>query len=82
VFDRGLYCVAVLDLSLPEVDVYEVLRRNHLIDPYIPAIAVTVHMGAQDRSKFADAGFNTLITKPVDDLDAFCHTIVDLVGVH
>jgi CheY-like chemotaxis protein len=82
VFARGIYCIVVLDISLPEMDGYEVLRRIRLIDPYIPAIAVTAHAGTTDRQKVTNAGFNALITKPVGDLDAFCQTIVDFIRAH
>jgi CheY-like chemotaxis protein len=38
-FKAGFYCVAELDLSLLEMDGFEVLRRIRLIDQNIPAIA-------------------------------------------
>jgi CheY-like chemotaxis protein len=78
-FKAGIYDLAVLDLSLPEMDGFEVLRRIRSIDQNIPAIAFTAHASKDTREKVTNAGFNAFVTKPVGDLDAFCQKIVDFV---
>jgi two-component system aerobic respiration control sensor histidine kinase ArcB len=79
-FQKGIYRVAVLDLATPEIDGYEVLRRIRLADPHIPAIAFTAHAGNDTRQKAREVGFNGFVTKPVEDMDAFCRMIVDFVS--
>jgi CheY-like chemotaxis protein len=61
--------LVLLDISLPEMDGSEVLRRirsdERLRD--LPVIALTAHAMAGDREKFLDAGFNEYVTKPIVD---------------
>lgn len=79
-FQPGIYRVAVLDLAMPEMDGYEVLRRIRSLDPGIAAIAFTAHATSNTRQKAIEAGFNAFVTKPVEDMDAFCQKIVDFVN--
>ena len=79
-FQPGIYRVAVLDLAMPEMDGYEVLRRIRSLDPGIAGIAFTAHAGSDTREKATEAGFNAFVTKPVEDMDAFCQKIVDFVN--
>jgi CheY-like chemotaxis protein len=72
----SIYRLAILDISLPGMDGYEVIKRMHSIDPHLTAVAFTAH---GDRQKAIDAGFHGVVTEPVYDLDAFCRTIIDLV---
>jgi CheY-like chemotaxis protein len=61
--------VVLLDISLPELDGVEVLRRMRA-DPVlhtVPVIAVTAHAMAGDRQKFLAAGFDDYLTKPILD---------------
>jgi CheY-like chemotaxis protein len=75
-FQRGVYWLVILDLSLPEMDGYEVLRRVRLIDPNIPVIAFTAHADRDYRERAMQAGFTDVVTKPVRDMDAFCRMII------
>src|SRR5438046_2088822 len=74
-FQQGIYRVVILDISLPEMDGYEVLRRMRLIDPSIPVIAFTAHAGRDYRQRAMQDGFIDVVTKPVRDMDAFCRMV-------
>jgi CheY-like chemotaxis protein len=61
--------VVLLDISLPEMDGTEVLRRMRS-DPRlaaVPAIALTAHAMAGDRERFLSEGFDDYLTKPIMD---------------
>lgn len=77
-FQRGAYRLVILDISLPEMDGYEVLRRTRLIDATIPVIAFTAHSGMQFRQRAIQAGFDDVVTKPVEDMDALCEMVIEL----
>jgi CheY-like chemotaxis protein/HPt (histidine-containing phosphotransfer) domain-containing protein len=61
--------LVLLDISLPEMDGPEVLRRiradANLKD--LPVIALTAHAMSGDREKYLNAGFNDYVTKPIVD---------------
>ena len=61
--------LVLLDVSLPEMDGTEVLRRiradANLRD--LPVIALTAHAMAGDREKYLAAGFEEYVTKPIVD---------------
>ncbi|HEU5071920.1 MAG TPA: response regulator [Verrucomicrobiae bacterium] len=61
--------LVLLDVSLPEMDGTEVLRRlradERLRD--LPVIALTAHAMTGDREKFIGAGFDDYVTKPIVD---------------
>lgn len=61
--------LVLLDISLPEMDGSEVLRRMRA-DPQLralPVIALTAHAMSGDREKYLGAGFNEYVTKPILD---------------
>lgn len=61
--------LVVLDISMPEMDGTEVLRRMRA-DPAlarIPVVALTAHAMAGDREKYLDLGFDGYVTKPIVD---------------
>jgi CheY-like chemotaxis protein len=69
--------LVLLDISLPQMDGTEVLRRlradKNLRD--VPVIAVTAHAMAGDRDKYLNVGFNEYIAKPILDEGLFRSTI-------
>jgi len=66
---RDIPDLVLLDVSLPEMDGTEVLRRiradTRLRD--LPVIALTAHAMASDREKFLAAGFDDYVSKPIVD---------------
>lgn len=61
--------LVLLDVSLPEMDGTEVLRRIRA-EPSLrdlPVIALTAHAMAGDREKLLASGFDDYVTKPIED---------------
>lgn len=59
----------LLDISLPEMDGSEVLKRlraDHVLRS-LPVIALTAHAAPEDRDKFLSEGFDDYVTKPITD---------------
>jgi CheY-like chemotaxis protein len=69
--------VVILDISLPEMDGTEILRRiredTQLHD--LPVIALTAHAMVGDREKYLAAGFNDYVAKPILDMSVLFSTI-------
>jgi CheY-like chemotaxis protein len=61
--------LVLLDISLPEMDGTEVLRRlrTDVELQALPVIALTAHAMSGDREKYLGAGFNDYVTKPIVD---------------
>lgn len=61
--------LVLLDISLPEMDGTEVLRRLRADERLraLPVIALTAHAMSGDREKYLAAGFNEYVTKPIVD---------------
>jgi len=61
--------LVLLDVSLPEMDGTEVLRRIRQDDTLkaLPVIALTAHAMAGDREKYLAAGFDDYVSKPIVD---------------
>ena len=76
-FRANLPDVVILDISLPEMDGTEILRRLRS-DPqleHIPVIALTAHAMVGDREKYLNAGFNDYVAKPILDMNVLFSTI-------
>ena len=61
--------LVLLDVSLPELDGTEVLRRLRA-DPALaglPVVALTAHAIAGDREKYLALGFDDYVAKPIVD---------------
>ena len=69
--------VVILDISLPEMDGPEILRRiredSDLHD--LPVVALTAHAMVGDREKYLAAGFNDYVAKPILDMNILFSTI-------
>ena len=69
--------VVILDISLPEMDGTEILRRIRDDSElhHLPVIALTAHAMVGDREKYLAAGFNDYIAKPILDMSVLFSTI-------
>ena len=76
-FKRSKPDVVILDISLPEMDGTEILRRirddSQLHD--LPVVALTAHAMVGDREKYLAAGFNDYVAKPILDMNVLFSTI-------
>jgi len=59
--------LALVDIGLPGIDGYEVARRIRAADKRRPfLIALTGYGQPEDRRRAAEAGFDSMLVKPVD----------------
>lgn len=76
-FKKSKPDVVILDISLPEMDGTEILRRiredAELHD--LPVVALTAHAMVGDREKYLAAGFNDYVAKPILDMNVLFSTI-------
>ncbi|HSJ12918.1 MAG TPA: response regulator [Longimicrobiales bacterium] len=74
--------VVLLDISLPEMDGSEVLRRLRQVPRLrdLPVIALTAHAMAGDRERFLAAGFDAYVSKPIVDEQILLDEVARLLG--
>ena len=72
-FRCGTFDVIILDLFMPVMSGYTVLKELRKIDPDVPVIAVSADMG--QRQKALEYGFAAFLTKPVMDVKGFCNLV-------
>ncbi len=60
--------LVLLDIQLPGMDGFEVLRRlrAHSDTRALPVVAVSANAMAEDLERARDAGFDDYLTKPLD----------------
>jgi PAS domain S-box-containing protein len=63
---RDHYDVLLSDISMPEEDGYQLMRKVRAVDPRLPAAAVTAFARAEDREAALAAGFQLHVAKPVE----------------
>ncbi len=61
--------LVLLDISLPQVDGTEVLRRIRAVPELrgLPVVALTAHAMAGDRARYLGLGFDGYVSKPIVD---------------
>jgi PAS domain S-box-containing protein len=64
--ERDRYDVLLSDISMPEEDGYQLMRKVRAVDPGLPAAAVTAFARAEDREAALAAGFQLHVAKPVE----------------
>jgi len=65
-FQRHHPDLVVIDIQMPELDGFAVLRQLRHLPLTAPVIAVTAHAMAGDRERALAAGFDEYLTKPVE----------------
>lgn len=74
--------VVLLDISLPDLDGTEVLRRLR-DDPVLrglPIVALTAHAEPEDRRRYLDMGFDAYVAKPIVDENVLFDEIDRLIA--
>jgi CheY-like chemotaxis protein len=79
-FDRTEPQILVSDITLPDKDGYELIRRLRDRGSRIPAIAVSGFAYDTDRQAALDAGFTAYLPKPVEP-EALVSTVALLLGI-
>ena len=76
-FKKSKPDVVILDISLPEMDGTEILRRirGDAELHSLPVVALTAHAMVGDREKYLAAGFNDYVAKPILDMNVLLSTI-------
>lgn len=71
----------LMDIRLPDMDGLEALRQLRIDarSASIPVLAVTAQAMKGDRERFAEAGFNGYLSKPLD-IDELLSTVARLCG--
>ena len=59
--------LVLMDISLPEIDGYDVTGRARETLPTLPIIGLSAHAMQGDREKAIKAGFTDYLTKPIDE---------------
>jgi CheY-like chemotaxis protein len=75
-FRPGNFKLILVDLSMPGMDGYELLKLVRAQDPRIPVMAVTGRAFDVDRAQAHTAGFSAFVTKPFTDLATFFDLIL------
>ncbi len=65
VFQPGSVDLVLLDIRLPELDGFEVLRHLRSADLSVPVIAQSAYAMVDDVKKAIEAGFTDYLTKPI-----------------
>ncbi|MBC7659731.1 MAG: response regulator [Chitinophagaceae bacterium] len=61
----GMFAPILMDIQMPEMDGYQVLREILDLGLRAPVIALTAHAMTEDRLKTKEAGFADHVTKPL-----------------
>jgi CheY-like chemotaxis protein len=74
--------VILLDVSLPGMDGFEVLRTIRADERLreLPVVALTAHVMAGDRERILAAGFNEYVSKPIVDEEVLFKAVERLLG--
>jgi CheY-like chemotaxis protein len=70
---RHAFGVILLDLVMPDMSGYDVIKAIHQIDPDARVIALTGYRGEQAYA--LSAGFADIVTKPIKDIEALCQKL-------
>ncbi|MBI5383642.1 MAG: response regulator [Verrucomicrobia bacterium] len=76
-FQQSCPDAVLLDISLPDMDGAELLRKIRADSSLrsLPVIAVTAHAMSGDREKYLALGFDDYVTKPIIDMERLVQAI-------
>lgn len=63
----GIYDLIVLDVMLPVIDGYEIVRKLRAERKGVPVLMLTARSGLEDRIEGLDSGADYYLTKPFDN---------------
>jgi CheY-like chemotaxis protein len=58
--------LVLLDIAMPRMDGYELIRRIRAAGHTVPAIAVTAFAAPNDRDHALESGYTAYVAKPID----------------
>jgi two-component system sensor histidine kinase BarA len=63
------FALIFMDIQMPVLDGISALAiiRQQTLNEHTPIIAVTAHVFGEEKDKLLDSGFNSFITKPIDE---------------
>lgn len=73
-YTPGMGDILILDLNLPGMNGFDVLKKLDNDNIHIPVIVVTAFDGPQSRKICKESGVNVFLRKPVDG-----ETLIDLI---
>lgn len=70
-FAGGVYDFALVDIQMPEISGYQVLKILRKKDEYkkLPTLAITANVFAKEKEKLEEVGFDGLVLKPFKERD-------------
>ncbi len=78
-FKAGAYQLIIVDMVMPEMDGFEVLRRIRAKDANVPVIAFSARAFPDDQQKAIAAGFCDYFVKPIMDIERFRVSVISHV---
>jgi CheY-like chemotaxis protein len=70
-FQPGKVDLVILDIRLPELDGFQVLRHIRSRDPAIPVIGQSAYAMVDDIKKAMEAKFTDYLTKPINQAQLY-----------
>jgi len=79
-FRPGAFELVLLDLSMPNIDGFEVFTQIQKIDKDVPVVAITARAQPQEREKALAMGFCDYFVKPILEIEEFRKTVHSHIG--
>ncbi len=70
-FENNYFDLIMLDIQMPFMDGYQVLKKIREKNKRVPVIALTAYAMPEDKRKSMKAGFNEHLTKPINSRKLF-----------
>ena len=79
-FDKKRYNVAIIDIKLPGMNGFDLMKMFFKLQPDLKVILISGHASEEDKSKALELGASALIVKPVK-MNHLIETIKDILGI-